>query len=65
MVNNRNLGICAVMHVPIGSKLLGEGMVIITVKWPKSAAEFTLVEVKMAMARTAIAIFTLKNAPAL
>ncbi len=55
----------AVMHVPIGSKLLGEGMVTITVKWLKSAAEFTLVSVMMAMARTAIAIITLKNAPAL
>ena len=37
----------------------------ITVKWLKSAAEFTLVEVKMAMAGTAIAIITLKSALAL
>ena len=44
------------MHVPIGSKLLGEGMMTITVKWHKSAAEFTLVKVKMAMAVPAIAI---------
>lgn len=59
------MGICAVMHVPVGSKLLEEGMVTITVKWLKSAAEFTLVSVMMAMAGTAMAIITLKNAPAL
>jgi len=53
------------MHVPVGSKLLEEGMVTITVKWLKSAAEFTLVSVMMAMAGTAMAIITLKNAPAL
>ncbi len=44
------------MHVPIDSKLLGEGMMTITVKWHKSAAEFTLVNVMMAMAGKAIAI---------
>lgn len=44
------------MHIPISSKLLGEGMVTITVRWLKSAAEFTLVSVMMAMAGTAIVI---------